>query len=286
MAVNKWIPPSIVSKASSIPENQRIDFMVSNAIQPIPEHKFATIYFYLYNQQFKPSLFGRYGSIMELIASKPSLIRTVSNDGRAFIQSCKMEPNINTTNNNGNNSNSYNNIHPNPSWNITVKNKHQIYGKMSVILKMYKDGRILREIDMIQSLFDNSNESKQNKLTLSIGRDPNNDFSVQHVSISRLHAIFYFANDGIIYLYDISTHGTYINDEQCPNKKYVEIRHKDRIKFGHSSRTYLVLIGENRNKNNHRNDNNINEAKEEQNDDLLTKNESQKNKINQMQEMV
>ena len=139
MACNKWIPSGLTAKAKSIPVDQRIEFMVSNSLQPIPEHKLGTLYFYLFGDPFRPSLFGNYGSIMELIASKPTLYRTKLRDGRALIHSYDMQST--TTNNNGydRNNNNDNNNHTNPQWSITVKNKHEIFGKMSVIFKIQKN---------------------------------------------------------------------------------------------------------------------------------------------------
>ena len=111
-----------------------------------------------------------------------------------------------------------------------------------------------------------------NTLTSFIGRDPNNELFLQHPSISRSHTRFYFSNDGTTYLYHASTHGTYLNNDQCPTKKCVVIQCKGRIKFGHSTQTYLVLVKKNKN-NKHRN----HELKE---DELLNESEDQNNKIN------
>ncbi len=38
-----------------------------------------------------------------------------------------------------------------------------------------------------------------------------------------------------------STNGTFLNGEQIPSMRYVELREKDALKFGTSSRDYILL---------------------------------------------
>eukprot|EP01084_Bolivina_argentea_P156727 273133_1 len=203
MSCNKWIPTKVTLNASRIPVQDRVEFMISNALQPIPEHKFDTLYFHLFNEVFKPSSFGRFSNITELIASKPNVYRTISNDGRAYIQYHKPNSNNNTT---------YK--HTIPRWSVKSSNKIKIFGKISIIFKLYRDNKYIRNIDLTEILFNNIN-----KCFLTFGRDNNCDFTIQHPSISRIHSIFQFSNDGSLFIYDVSLHGILINNKNIPKKK-------------------------------------------------------------------
>lgn len=93
-----------------------------------------------------------------------------------------------------------------------------------------------------------------------IGRDRKVvDFPIDHPSCSKQHAVLqyrlvdYVKDDGRKgkkvkpYLIDLeSTNGTFINDEKIEPSRYVEIKEKDIIKFGFSTREY-VLLNENSN---------------------------------------
>ncbi|CAG8572262.1 5347_t:CDS:10 [Paraglomus occultum] len=60
-------------------------------------------------------------------------------------------------------------------------------------------------------------------------------------STSRYHAIIQFKNTGQVYLYDLdSAHGTKVNKQRIISRNYVELRVGDQIKFGESTRTYVV----------------------------------------------
>eukprot|EP00484_Ammonia_sp_Unknown_P020787 CAMPEP_0197026630 /NCGR_PEP_ID=MMETSP1384-20130603/6676_1 /TAXON_ID=29189 /ORGANISM="Ammonia sp." /LENGTH=446 /DNA_ID=CAMNT_0042455329 /DNA_START=26 /DNA_END=1366 /DNA_ORIENTATION=- len=277
MACNQWIPAGLTSKASNIALGERIEYMVHNALKPIPEHKFDTIYFYLFNDRFKPSAFGAFSSITELIASKPNLYRTISSDGRAFIHSYHKQQQqhkqhslapINYTV---------------PQWGIGSSTKSRIYAHISMRFKMYKHGKFLREVDLMQLLF-----AEQSKSYLLFGRDEDTDFCLQHISISRKHCFFQFGNDGVLYIYDVSTHGVLINERLIPKRKHVELKHKDTLKFGQSTRCYVFLVGKQktlRNDNNKENEVAVTPMDREK-EELRLQNKQQNEKINQMQQTI
>ena len=207
----------------------RMEFMVSNALQPIPEHKLDVVYFYLFNQPFKPSLFGRFSTITEVVASIPNLYRTISSDGRAFIQYKASVPTAS----------SHRFKHSAPKWAVLEKDKRRLFGALSVSFRIEKEGAFIRDIDLGGALL-----AEPQRSFIVFGRDPSSDFCVQHPSISRHHSLFQFGNDGALFLYDLSTHGTLLNRKAIPKRKYVELKHLDRIRFGHSSRCYTLTIGE------------------------------------------
>lgn len=81
------------------------------------------------------------------------------------------------------------------------------------------------------------------------------DLAAEHPSISKQHAVIQFRytekrnefGDKIgkvkPYLIDLqSANGTKLNDEKVPESRYLELRDKDIIMFGHSSREYVVML--------------------------------------------
>lgn len=81
------------------------------------------------------------------------------------------------------------------------------------------------------------------------GRLPNCDMVMEHPSISRYHAIIqYKANDSTtgkkgFYLYDLgSTHGTKVNKIAIHPKRYYRLQVGYVIKFGGSSRLYILQV--------------------------------------------
>lgn len=79
------------------------------------------------------------------------------------------------------------------------------------------------------------------------GRSPDSDVVLEHPTISRYHAIVQYKSEfehgqpAGIYLYDCgSTHGTFINKKRLEPKVYVRIKIGYIIKFGQSTRLYLV----------------------------------------------
>ncbi|OAL38644.1 hypothetical protein AYO20_01850 [Fonsecaea nubica] len=81
------------------------------------------------------------------------------------------------------------------------------------------------------------------------------DFALEHPSCSKQHAVIQFRyverrnefGDKIgkvkPYVIDLeSANGTTVNDEAVPEGRFVELRDKDIIKFGHSTREYVMQM--------------------------------------------
>jgi hypothetical protein len=81
------------------------------------------------------------------------------------------------------------------------------------------------------------------------GRLPNCDIVMEHPSISRYHAVIqYKASESAnskrgFYLYDLgSTHGTIVNKIQIEPRRYYRLRVGYVMKFGGSSRLYILQV--------------------------------------------
>ncbi|KAJ3183511.1 Kanadaptin [Geranomyces variabilis] len=95
--------------------------------------------------------------------------------------------------------------------------------------EVLKNGRIVSKSAPISKAF------------LLAGRLPICDFELEHASISRYHAVIQFKQDGSAYLYDLgSTHGTFLNKAQIPKRTYQQLRIGDMIRFGASTRMYIL----------------------------------------------
>eukprot|EP00621_Florenciella_sp_RCC1693_P003953 CAMPEP_0182533964 /NCGR_PEP_ID=MMETSP1323-20130603/14794_1 /TAXON_ID=236787 /ORGANISM="Florenciella parvula, Strain RCC1693" /LENGTH=88 /DNA_ID=CAMNT_0024743919 /DNA_START=15 /DNA_END=281 /DNA_ORIENTATION=+ len=80
---------------------------------------------------------------------------------------------------------------------------------------------------------------------------------MRHPSLSKQHAVLQFrakeiANDAepgapptrlvLPYIMDLgSTNGTFLNGERIEAQRYIELREQDALKFGESSREYVLL---------------------------------------------
>eukprot|EP01080_Neovahlkampfia_damariscottae_P003269 gene3269-5712_t len=84
----------------------------------------------------------------------------------------------------------------------------------------------------------------ENEQFVVIGRNEElctNNFVFEHPSISRQHAIIQHRNNGRIYIYDLgSTHHTFWNKEEIKSFHYIPLRCGDLLKFGESTRQYVV----------------------------------------------
>ncbi|KAI9100710.1 hypothetical protein DFS34DRAFT_498516 [Phlyctochytrium arcticum] len=97
-------------------------------------------------------------------------------------------------------------------------------------LEILKNGTIVEKISNISKAF------------LVVGRLPVCDIESEHASISRYHAILQFHRDGSCSLYDLdSTHGTWLNKVRVAGRHHTPVKIGDMIRFGASSRTYLLL---------------------------------------------
>ncbi|CAG8433261.1 4143_t:CDS:10 [Diversispora eburnea] len=77
---------------------------------------------------------------------------------------------------------------------------------------------------------------------LLLGRLPVCDIPMEHPSISRYHAVIQFNDKGQVFIYDLeSAHGTKLNKQRILPLKYNRLRVGDQIKFGESTRTYVLL---------------------------------------------
>lgn len=89
-----------------------------------------------------------------------------------------------------------------------------------------------------------------------VGREPTIvDMAAEHPSISKQHAVIQFRytekrnefGDKIgrvkPYLIDLeSANGTELNGDKVPDRRYLELRPKDVVKFGLSTREYVIML--------------------------------------------
>jgi len=81
------------------------------------------------------------------------------------------------------------------------------------------------------------------------------DLPAEHPSISKQHAVIQFRHTekrnefgdkiGRVkpYLIDLeSANGTMLNSEKIPDSRYLELRDKDMIQFGSSTREYVLML--------------------------------------------
>lgn len=94
-----------------------------------------------------------------------------------------------------------------------------------------------------------SNIQLSGKSRLTFGRFDDCDVVTEHPSCSRYHAVLQYCVEekGIrtkgFYLYDMgSTHGTYLNKQKIQPKIYNRVRVGYQLKFGGSSRLYIVEV--------------------------------------------
>ena len=62
--------------------------------------------------------------------------------------------------------------------------------------------------------------------------------------MSRRHAVLQHKDTGELFIYDLgSTHGTFVNKRIIPKHSYVKLVNGDMIRFGQSTRWYIVCGG-------------------------------------------
>jgi pSer/pThr/pTyr-binding forkhead associated (FHA) protein len=110
-----------------------------------------------------------------------------------------------------------------PSWSAAPMEKFQ--------LEVLKDGSIVATVDLDQKAY------------YTLGRQPDIvDIVMDHPSISRMHAVLNFRDDGALMLRDLgSAQGTQLNKQLCDKNTYYRVYVGDMIKFGASTRKYIVL---------------------------------------------
>ncbi|XP_045508795.1 kanadaptin [Colias croceus] len=104
-------------------------------------------------------------------------------------------------------------------------------------LEVLKSGMIVEKVDLTQKAY------------FVFGRLANCDVMLAHPTISRHHAVLQykaFAEENEPtsgwYLYDLgSTHGTFLNRDKLKPQTYTRVRVGHQIKFGTSTRTYIML---------------------------------------------
>jgi hypothetical protein len=114
-----------------------------------------------------------------------------------------------------------------PSWASLPKDLYS--------LEILKDGSMINEIPL------------HNKDHYVLGRQPDVcDIGLDHPSISRVHAILQFHENGNLMIIDMgSAHGTFINKQEIKKDEFHQLKVGDFLKFGASTRSYIVKGPEN-----------------------------------------
>lgn len=100
-------------------------------------------------------------------------------------------------------------------------------------LKVRKEGKVI-------SIVTDLNKKK----FLTLGRNAKmSDIRLDHPSISRRHAMFAHGSSGNVYVMDLgSSHGTFVNNKRLTNKKREALHDGDVVRFGASTREYIVKL--------------------------------------------
>jgi smad nuclear-interacting protein 1 len=124
------------------------------------------------------------------------------------------------------------------------------YEPTNNLRKQYKDGILLKFIGTPQQITQRFRLYcyKQGKLidTIilnafeTIGKLELNTIVLAHESISQQHCALQYKGTKL-YLVDFSSNGTWCNGKRVPSDKYYELLPNDCIKFGMSTREYVVI---------------------------------------------
>lgn len=108
-------------------------------------------------------------------------------------------------------------------------------------LEILKNGTIVDEVPLTQRSY------------FVVGRLPVCDIPVEHPSISRYHAVIQYrgqageeeavGEESGFYIHDLgSTHGTFVNKNKVPPKTYIRLRVGHVLKFGGSTRLFILQV--------------------------------------------
>uniref|UniRef100_M4B2V9 FHA domain-containing protein n=1 Tax=Hyaloperonospora arabidopsidis (strain Emoy2) TaxID=559515 RepID=M4B2V9_HYAAE len=114
-----------------------------------------------------------------------------------------------------------------PDWSTTGRNV------FTLSLEVIKSGVTVDRLPLDQ---------KDGRSYVFIGRmETVCDVAVAHPSISRVHAVLQFDEQGALFLYDTrSTHGCYVNKRRVSAEDFVRLHIGDVLVFGESTRLYVV----------------------------------------------
>lgn len=140
-----------------------------------------------------------------------------------------------------------------PKWSKKPMPEHRYH------LEVLKNGTIVEQTDNLQS-----------QAFWLIGKLPENDIQMAHPTISRYHAVLQYRPEVAVkpdsddddnenpakesttkksdiekgwYLYDLSsTHGSFVNKMKIPPKTYVRVRVGYMMKFGASTRSFILQV--------------------------------------------
>ncbi|CAF3751881.1 unnamed protein product [Rotaria socialis] len=124
---------------------------------------------------------------------------------------------------------------------VRHKNLHYTVPESSTVPPIEYTLEVLRNGSIIDYI------ALSNRPYTAFGRSPDSDVVLEHPTISRYHAIVQYKSEfehgqpAGLYVYDCgSTHGTFVNKKRLEPKTYVRIKIGFIIKFGQSTRLYLV----------------------------------------------
>ncbi|KYQ91361.1 hypothetical protein DLAC_08313 [Tieghemostelium lacteum] len=120
-------------------------------------------------------------------------------------------------------------LYKEPTWSSLNENPEGKY-KIEVI----KGGVVVEDIDIGSRAY------------YLIGRIPICDIVLDHISISRQHAVIQHRRDSkMLFIYDLgSSHGTFINKQRIKANSYQPIKNGDILKFGESTRILVLTCPE------------------------------------------